>query len=126
MELLTHILLIFCVRSGHAGTPVADQNGMALGSFLLYYGIGAALWVGALLTVGRFFGYLLKRYIQFTLGPVDSLDHSSRLPNYGSKMGIDAKRKWKAEGFTRPWPSMIEMDRAQKAKEGAMWAKLGL
>ena len=67
-----------------------------------------------------------ERDIQFTLGPVDSLDHSSRLPNYGSKMGIDATRKWKAEGFNRPWPAMIEMDRATKAKVDALWAKLGL
>ena len=67
-----------------------------------------------------------ERDIQFTLGPVDSLDHASRLPNYGSKMGIDATRKWRAEGFTRPWPAMIEMDRATKAKVDAMWAKLGL
>jgi len=67
-----------------------------------------------------------ERDIQFMLGPVDSLDHSSRLPNYGSKMGIDATRKWKAEGFDRPWPAMIEMDRATKAKVDAMWNKLGL
>ncbi len=67
-----------------------------------------------------------ERDIQFTLGPVDSLDHASRLPNYGSKMGVDATRKWKAEGFNRPWPAMIEMDRATKAKVDAMWAKLGL
>ncbi len=67
-----------------------------------------------------------ERDIQFTLGPVDSLDHSSRLPNYGSKMGIDATRKWKAEGFDRPWPAMIEMDAATKARVDAMWAMLGL
>ena len=67
-----------------------------------------------------------ERDIQFTLGPVDSLDHASRLPNYGSKMGVDATRKWKAEGFNRPWPAMIEMDRATKTKVDAMWAKLGL
>jgi 4-hydroxy-3-polyprenylbenzoate decarboxylase len=67
-----------------------------------------------------------ERDIQFTLGPVDSLDHSARLPNYGSKMGIDATRKWKAEGFERPWPAMIEMDAATKAKVDALWAKLGL
>ncbi len=67
-----------------------------------------------------------ERDIQFTLGPVDSLDHASRLPNYGSKMGVDATRKWKAEGFARPWPAMIEMDRATKAKVDAMWAKLEL
>jgi 4-hydroxy-3-polyprenylbenzoate decarboxylase len=67
-----------------------------------------------------------ERDIQFTLGPIDSLDHSSRLPNYGSKMGIDATRKWKAEGFDRPWPAMIEMDSATKAKVDALWSKLGL
>jgi 4-hydroxy-3-polyprenylbenzoate decarboxylase len=67
-----------------------------------------------------------ERDIQFTLGPVDSLDHSSRLPNYGSKMGIDATRKWKAEGFNRPWPAMIEMDRATKARVDELWARLGL
>jgi 4-hydroxy-3-polyprenylbenzoate decarboxylase len=67
-----------------------------------------------------------ERDIQFTLGPIDSLDHASRLPNYGSKMGIDATRKWKAEGFERPWPAMIEMDRATKAKVDELWARLGL
>jgi 4-hydroxy-3-polyprenylbenzoate decarboxylase len=67
-----------------------------------------------------------ERDIQFMLGPVDSLDHASRLPNYGSKMGIDATRKWKAEGFNRPWPAMIEMDRETKARIDALWPKLGL
>ncbi len=67
-----------------------------------------------------------ERDIQFTLGPVDTLDHAARLPNDGSKMGIDATRKWKAEGFQRPWPAMIEMDRATKAKVDALWEKLGL
>ena len=50
-----------------------------------------------------------ERDIQFVLGPVDSLDHSSRLPNYGSKMGVDATKKWPEEGFTRPWPDVIRM-----------------
>jgi 4-hydroxy-3-polyprenylbenzoate decarboxylase len=67
-----------------------------------------------------------ERDIQFTLGPVDTLDHAARLPNYGSKMGIDATRKWKAEGFARPWPAMIEMDPATKSKVDALWSKLGL
>jgi 4-hydroxy-3-polyprenylbenzoate decarboxylase len=67
-----------------------------------------------------------ERDIQFTLGPIDSLDHASRLPNYGSKMGVDATRKWKAEGFDRPWPALIEMDRATKARVDAMWEKLGI
>lgn len=67
-----------------------------------------------------------ERDIQFMLGPVDSLDHSSRLPNYGSKMGIDATRKWRAEGFARPWPAMLEMDAATKARVDAIWKELGL
>jgi 4-hydroxy-3-polyprenylbenzoate decarboxylase len=48
------------------------------------------------------------------------------MPNYGSKMGIDATRKWKAEGFDRPWPAMLEMDRETKAKVDAIWSKLGI
>jgi 4-hydroxy-3-polyprenylbenzoate decarboxylase len=67
-----------------------------------------------------------ERDIQFTLGPVDSLDHASRLPNFGSKMGIDATRKWSAEGFTRPWPPMLKMDPAVSAKIDAIWKKLGI
>ncbi|MBB5055362.1 4-hydroxy-3-polyprenylbenzoate decarboxylase [Granulicella aggregans] len=67
-----------------------------------------------------------ERDIQFTLGPVDSLDHASRLPNYGSKMGIDATRKWAAEGFTREWPPMLTMDKEVKSKIDAIWKKLGI
>jgi 4-hydroxy-3-polyprenylbenzoate decarboxylase len=67
-----------------------------------------------------------ERDIQFTLGPIDSLDHASRLPNYGSKMGIDATRKWAAEGFTRPWPAMLTMDTDVKAKVDALWKKLNI
>jgi 4-hydroxy-3-polyprenylbenzoate decarboxylase len=67
-----------------------------------------------------------ERDIQFTLGPVDSLDHASRLPNYGSKMGIDATRKWPSEGFTRPWPDEILMDEKTKALVDKKWKELGL
>ena len=65
-----------------------------------------------------------ERDIQFTLGPVDSLDHSSRLPNYGSKMGIDATRKWPSEGFARPWPDEILMDEKTKALVDSKWKAL--
>ena len=40
-----------------------------------------------------------ERDVRFTMGPVDVLDHASRGFTYGSKMGIDATRKWKEEGF---------------------------
>jgi 4-hydroxy-3-polyprenylbenzoate decarboxylase len=65
-----------------------------------------------------------ERDIQFTLGPVDSLDHASRLPNFGSKMGIDATRKWPTEGFSRPWPDEILMDGKTKALVDAKWKAL--
>lgn len=41
--------------------PVAGQNGMAFSDFLFFDGIGATLWVGTILAVGRLFGDLLKR-----------------------------------------------------------------
>jgi 4-hydroxy-3-polyprenylbenzoate decarboxylase len=67
-----------------------------------------------------------ERDIQFTMGPIDSLDHASRLPNYGSKMGVDATRKWASEGFTRPWPDEIRMDAKTKALVDKKWKDLGL
>jgi len=65
-----------------------------------------------------------ERDIQFTMGPVDSLDHAARLANYGSKMGIDATRKWSTEGFARPWPDEIEMDAKTRALVDGKWKAL--
>ena len=41
--------------------PVAGQNGMGFGRFLLFDGIGATAWVFILLAAGRLFGDALKR-----------------------------------------------------------------
>ena len=67
-----------------------------------------------------------QRDIEFALGPVDSLDHASRLPNFGSKMGIDATRKWPQEGFTRPWPDVIRMSDDVVRRVDELWKKAGL
>lgn len=67
-----------------------------------------------------------ERDIQFTMGPIDSLDHSSRLPNLGSKMGIDATKKWPEEGFQRPWPDVLEMDADVKERVDGICKKLGI
>ncbi|MGH9828190.1 MAG: menaquinone biosynthesis decarboxylase, partial [Blastocatellia bacterium] len=64
-----------------------------------------------------------ERDIQFMLGPVDQLDHSSRLPNFGSKMGIDGTRKWKSEGFDRPWPRELEMSEDVQRRIDIIWPK---
>ncbi len=66
-----------------------------------------------------------QRDIEFALGPIDSLDHSSRLPNFGSKMGVDGTKKWATEGFTRPWPPVIDMDAAVKSRVDQLWKQAG-
>jgi 4-hydroxy-3-polyprenylbenzoate decarboxylase len=67
-----------------------------------------------------------ERDVRFTMGPIDVLDHSSRGFTYGSKMGIDATRKWPEEGFDREWPPLIEMDADTKRRVDAMWGELGI
>ncbi len=66
-----------------------------------------------------------QRDIEMVLGPVDSLDHASRLPNFGSKMGVDATRKWSGEGFTRPWPGVISMSEDVKKRVDVLWKRAG-
>ena len=67
-----------------------------------------------------------ERDFQFTMGPIDQLDHSSRLPNYGSKVGIDATRKWPEEGFQRPWPGVLKMDASVKKRVDGICKQLGI
>jgi 4-hydroxy-3-polyprenylbenzoate decarboxylase len=67
-----------------------------------------------------------ERDTRFTRGPIDVLDHSSRAFTYGSKMGIDATKKWKEEGFDRDWPDRIVMDAETKRRVDAMWRELGI
>jgi hypothetical protein len=44
------------------------------------------------------------------------LDHATSEIASGSKLGIDATKKIPGEGFKRPWPPLIKMDAAVKAK----------
>jgi 4-hydroxy-3-polyprenylbenzoate decarboxylase len=53
-------------------------------------------------------------------GPADVLDHATADLAIGSKMGFDATRKLPGEGFKRPWPPLIRMDPAVKAKFGGL------
>jgi 4-hydroxy-3-polyprenylbenzoate decarboxylase len=52
----------------------------------------------------------------FTRGPADVLDHATSEIAMGTKLGVDATRKLPGEGFKRPWPPLIKMDPAIKAK----------
>jgi 4-hydroxy-3-polyprenylbenzoate decarboxylase len=67
-----------------------------------------------------------KRDVIFVEGPVDVLDHAAPVMGFGSKMGIDATRKWRSEGFEREWPEAIVMDDKIKKQIDAIWEKLGI
>jgi len=132
IEGVFHNLMIVAIRKAYPGHARKIMNGI--------WGLGQAMFTKCIVVVEEdvdvhnIADVVLKvlnhidpeRDIQFTLGPVDALDHASRLPNFGSKMGIDATRKWPSEGFQRPWPNEILMDKGTKAKVDALWPKLGL
>jgi 4-hydroxy-3-polyprenylbenzoate decarboxylase len=67
-----------------------------------------------------------ERDVCFVPGPVDILDHAARLPGFGSKMGVDATCKLPGEGFSRPWPEVIEMSAEVRARVDAVMGTLGL
>jgi 4-hydroxy-3-polyprenylbenzoate decarboxylase len=67
-----------------------------------------------------------ERDIQFVMGPVDTLDHAARRQDYGSKMGVDATRKWKEEGYAGRWPDEIKMDEATKRQVDKIWRQIKL
>ena len=55
--------------------------------------------------------------------PIDYLDFSSPVPNLGSKLGIDATRKWPAE-TTRAWSQPIVPDPAAERQAESLWSAL--
>jgi 4-hydroxy-3-polyprenylbenzoate decarboxylase len=67
-----------------------------------------------------------KRDVEFARGPMDVLDHASQEFTFGSKMGIDATRKWPEEGFHREWPEKIVMDAETKRRVDEIWPSLGI
>lgn len=131
-EAVFHNLMIVSIRKSYAGHARKVMNGI--------WALGQAMFTKCIIVVDEdcnphdLAEVTLRtsnnidpeRDIQFTLGPVDSLDHASRLPNFGSKMGIDATQKWPAEGFHRPWPPMLTMPPEVKSRVDTLWKKLGI
>jgi 4-hydroxy-3-polyprenylbenzoate decarboxylase len=131
-EAVFHNLMIVSIRKSYAGHARKVMNGI--------WAMGQAMFTKCIIVVDedcdvddlrevtlRVANNIdPERDIQFTLGPVDSLDHASRMPNFGSKMGIDATRKWAAEGFMRPWPAMLEMPNEVKQRVAKICNDLGL
>ena len=66
-----------------------------------------------------------KRDITFVDGPVDILDHAAPLLGAGSKMGIDATKKWPEEGFQREWPEEIQMSEEMTEFVDKRWESYG-
>jgi len=66
-----------------------------------------------------------KRDIVIVEGPLDVLEHASDIPSYGGKMGIDATKKWKSEGFLREWPDEIVMSEDIKRLVDKRWKEYG-
>jgi len=132
IEGVFHNLMIVSIRKSYPGQARKVMNAI--------WSLGQAMFTKCVVVVDedcdvqnlrevvlRVFNHIdPERDIQFTLGPVDSLDHASRLPDFGSKMGVDATRKWPSEGFSRPWPDEITMDPATKEKVDRVWKGLGI
>src|SRR6185436_1607410 len=57
---------------------------------------------------------------------VNVQDDASTAFGFGGKLGVDATRKWKEEGFTREWPDVLKMDPAVDARAAALLKELGL
>jgi 4-hydroxy-3-polyprenylbenzoate decarboxylase len=66
------------------------------------------------------------RDIVISQGPVDALDHAAPMPHWGGKIGIDATKKWKEEGYNREWPDDIVMSDDIKKLVDEKWTKLGI
>lgn len=66
-----------------------------------------------------------KRDVMMVEGPLDALDHSSPLPHIGTKMGIDATKKWPSEGHLREWPGDVIMEERVKKLVDSKWSEYG-
>ncbi|MDI9646735.1 MAG: menaquinone biosynthesis decarboxylase [Archaeoglobales archaeon] len=56
--------------------------------------------------------------------PTDSLDHAAYIPNLAGKLGIDATRKLRSEGYERDYPEVVEMDDATKNTVDKIWERI--
>ena len=66
------------------------------------------------------------RDLVLSQGPLDALDHSSPVPRYGTRLGVDATRKLPEEGHGREWPDALEMDEAVKRLVDGRWREYGI
>jgi len=66
-----------------------------------------------------------SRDVTIVKGPLDVLEHASDIPGFGGKMGIDATRKGKMDGFLREWPQDITMSEEIISLVNKRWKEYG-
>ncbi|MFA6956209.1 MAG: menaquinone biosynthesis decarboxylase [Thermoanaerobaculia bacterium] len=132
MEGVFHNLMIIAIKKRYPGHARKIMHGI--------WGLGQAMFTKTIVIVDDHIDphdlktvswYVLnnvdpERDMEFVMGPIDVLDHSSRAFGYGSHVGIDGTKKLEGEGFTRVWPDELEMSAEVKRKIDAIWPKLGL
>jgi 4-hydroxy-3-polyprenylbenzoate decarboxylase len=67
-----------------------------------------------------------KRDVMISDGPYDVLDHASCTVGFGGKIGVDATRKWREEGYEREWPEVATMAPEVEARVSRIWRELGI
>jgi 4-hydroxy-3-polyprenylbenzoate decarboxylase len=67
-----------------------------------------------------------RRDLVLSDGPLDALDHSSPLPRYGTRLGVDATRKGPDEGHPREWPDPLKMDKRIVDLVDGRWKEYGI
>jgi 4-hydroxy-3-polyprenylbenzoate decarboxylase len=56
----------------------------------------------------------------------DELDHTAMEGGYGSKLGIDATRKFKVENYGREWPEEVSPDPETVRLVDSRWKDYGI
>ncbi len=51
---------------------------------------------------------------------------AARQPAQSGKLGVDATRKWKEEGYPHEWPEECTMTDEVRQRVDELWANLGL
>ncbi|WP_319478506.1 menaquinone biosynthesis decarboxylase [Marispirochaeta aestuarii] len=67
-----------------------------------------------------------QRDLIFSQGPLDTLDHASPRPRFGTRLGVDATRKGPLDGHEREWPDDIVMSDEIVRRVDERWKEFGL
>lgn len=116
MEGVFHNLMIVSIKKSYPGQARKTMNAI--------WSLGQAMFTKVIIVVDEWVNvhnlsevaWVVLNYIdperdmQFINGPVETLEHATDIPYYGSKVGIDATKKLSSEGFKRSWPEPIKMD----------------